>query len=188
MDLNNFEDHIDSVILERGFYYYQDNCVLSLEMTGRNKYNAMVEGTELYRVLVELDNQGEVIQTICDCPYVYGEFCKHQVAVFYALRNEQNRDKLVATKSSREESPDSLKKLLMAQDKEKLVGILFAIVEENEVLKKQIMFEIGQLTEDDLVSNAVVLIRRCIDKHSYINDAPLFVMNFLAPKIQRGYY
>ncbi len=50
MELNNFEDHIDSVILEHGFYYYQDNCVLSLELTGENKYNAMVEGPELYRV------------------------------------------------------------------------------------------------------------------------------------------
>ena len=50
MDLKNFEDHIDSVILERGFYYYQDNCALSLEKTGENKYKAMVEGTELYRV------------------------------------------------------------------------------------------------------------------------------------------
>ena len=166
MNLNNFEDHIDSVILERGFNYYQENCVLSLEMTVDNKYNAIVEGTELYRVLVELDNQDEVIYTVCDCPYVHGEFCKHQVAVFYDIKKANNKEKLVEIKSSSIEDHDSFKKLLMAQDKDKLIGMLLAIVEGNEVLKQQIMFEIGQHNDNDLISKAVVLIRSCIDKHS----------------------
>ncbi len=166
MNLNNFEDYVDTVILERGFYYYQDNSVLSLEETGENKYDALVEGTEMYRVSVELEDQGYIIQTICDCPYVYGEFCKHQVAVFYALRNDQNEDKPVKTSSSKKEEPDSLKKMLMDQDKDKLVGILLEIAEENEALKRQIILEIGQGNDDDLVSNAVVLIRSCIDRYS----------------------
>jgi len=166
MNLKNFEDHIDSVILERGYYYYRDKCVLSLETAGENKYSAIVEGTELYRVLVELDNQDEIIHTRCDCPYVYGEFCKHQVAVFYVLKKEQKKGIQVETGSSRKEDSDSFKKLLMTQDKDELVRMLLEIVEENEVLKKQIKFEIGQDSDDDLVSNAVVLIRSCIDKFS----------------------
>jgi uncharacterized Zn finger protein len=166
VNLNNFEDHIDTVILERGYDYYQDNFVLSLETVSENKYCAIVEGTDFYRVLVELDNQGEIIHTSCDCPYVYGEFCKHQVAVFYALRKEQKRGEQVGIGSSRKKDSDSFKKLLMAQDKAKLVGILLEIVEENEVLKKQIMFEAGQASDDDLVSNAVDLIRSCIDRFS----------------------
>jgi len=166
MNLKNFEDHIDSVILERGYGYYQDNCVISLEMISENKYRAIVEGTELYRVLVELDNQGGIIHTSCDCPYVYGEFCKHQVAVFFALTKVQKSGKQVEIVSSIKEDSDSFKKLLMAQDKDKLVGMLLEIVEENEVLKKQILFDLSQDGDDDLVSNAVALMRSCIDRFS----------------------
>jgi hypothetical protein len=166
MNLNNFEDHIDSVILARGYGYYKGNFVLSVEMVSENNYKAIVEGTELYRVMVEIDNQGEIVHTRCDCPYVNGEFCKHQVAVFYNLTKEQKTVKQVESVSSSKEDSDSFKKLLMAQDKDKLIEMLLEIVEENEVLKKQIMFEIGQDDDDDLVSNAVTLIRSCIDKFS----------------------
>lgn len=166
MNLNNFEDHIDSVILVRGYGYHLSNFVLSMEMISENKYRAIVEGTELYRVLVEIDNQGEIVHTRCNCPFDYSEFCKHQVAVFYTLSKEQKTGKQVEAGSSRKEDSDSLKKLLMAQGKDKLIEILLEIVEENEVIEKQIMFDLGQGVDDDLVSNAVTLIRSCIDKFS----------------------
>jgi len=82
------------------------------------------------------------------------------------LRNDQNEDKPLEASSSRKEEAESLKKMLMDQDKDKLIGILLAIAEENEALKRQIILEIGQGNDDDLVSNAVVLIRSCIDKYS----------------------
>jgi len=61
-----------------------------------------VECTELYRVSVELEDQDDIIQAICDCPHDYGEFCKHQVAVFYTLRNDQDEDKPVEKSSGTE--------------------------------------------------------------------------------------
>jgi len=166
MNLINFEDRIDTVILERGYDYYLNNYVLSLEIISENKYKAIVEGTELYRVMVELDNQDEIVHTICDCPYVYGEFCKHLVAVFYALKKEQKTGKQVEAVSSKKVNINSFKKLLMAQDKDKLIGMLLQIVEENEVLKKQIMFDLNQDADDDLVSNAIILMRSCIENSS----------------------
>ena len=57
MNLNNFEDHIDSIILARGFDCYTAGHVISLVETGEQAYRAKVEGTELYTVVVEFDKQ-----------------------------------------------------------------------------------------------------------------------------------
>jgi uncharacterized Zn finger protein len=93
MNLNNFESYIDKKILARGFDYYENDNVSSLEEVDENVYEAEVEGTDLYTVEVELDDKANIIDTQCDCPYDMGEYCKHQVAVFLALRDMKNNSK-----------------------------------------------------------------------------------------------
>lgn len=72
MNLNNFEYHIDKKILARGYDYYQNDCVISVEQTDENIFEAEVEGTETYTVEVELDNNDTILDTQCDCPYDMG--------------------------------------------------------------------------------------------------------------------
>ena len=48
-------------------------------------YEVEVEGTDIYLVEVKLDSNNNIVGTSCDCPYDMGEYCKHQVAVFYAF-------------------------------------------------------------------------------------------------------
>ena len=70
-------------ILERGMEYYCASCVESLE-ADENQISAVVEGTEDYDVLIELD-RGKVLDMECTCPYAEGgENCKHMAAVLYA--------------------------------------------------------------------------------------------------------
>ena len=166
MNLNNFEDHIDSIILARGFGYYTAGYVLSLVETDELKYRAKVEGTELYTVVVEFDKQAEINFTVCDCPYVYGEYCKHQAAVLYALRAGQAEQKQAGTKGKRESNADEFATLLEAQSKDELVKLLLVIGAEHEELKQEITLQLGGGSEEDLMSEAVVLIRSWIDKHS----------------------
>ncbi|HAF84891.1 MAG TPA: hypothetical protein DCG32_00675 [Sphaerochaeta sp.] len=91
MNLDDFEDAIDSsVILQRGHAYYRDKCVLSLEMTHTNYYEAKVAGSQLYTVTVTLDDDREVEDIACTCPYDWGEYCKHEVAALYSLRHQLN--------------------------------------------------------------------------------------------------
>ncbi len=92
MNLDNFEEEIDDVILERGWHYYQDGCIKSImNEQDVNTYTAVVAGTQDYTVTVELDGN-EIVATDCDCPYDWGPFCKHQVAVFHALRESRGQD------------------------------------------------------------------------------------------------
>lgn len=82
MNLHNFESCIDKRIVARGYDYYKNYCVISVEEPEKNVYVAEVEGSELYTVEVELDDQEEIADSQCDCPYDWGEYCKRQRRYF----------------------------------------------------------------------------------------------------------
>ena len=70
-------------ILERGMEYYYAGCVKALEADDE-QITAVVEGSEDYDVLIELD-RSRVLDMECTCPYAEdGENCKHMAAVLYA--------------------------------------------------------------------------------------------------------
>ena len=91
MNLKNFEEYFDTKILKRGHNYYRDGAVLSIEKVTDNEYTADVEGSEIYEVMVEMDKGGEIYDINCDCPYDMGDYCKHEAAVLYALRDKSIR-------------------------------------------------------------------------------------------------
>ena len=87
INLKNFEDRIDSKIVARGYQYFDNGYVISIEQKEDHAFEAQVDGSARYNVTVELDDQDNIGDSYCDCPYDMGEFCKHQVAVFLAIRN-----------------------------------------------------------------------------------------------------
>lgn len=86
MNLKNFESEVEGKIVERGANYYRSGDVKKLEKVGENEFSAVVFGTERYSVYVKLKDDA-IIKHECDCPYDYGDVCKHKVAVLYAIRN-----------------------------------------------------------------------------------------------------
>ena len=48
-------------------------------------FRAEVEGSEVYEVYVELDEEDTVLSSECDCPYDNGPVCKHLAAVLLKL-------------------------------------------------------------------------------------------------------
>lgn len=85
MTLNNFEEKIDSRILERGLNYYQDDHIFSIEQIDQGIWEAIVSGTEEYEITVHLLNHA-IVRSSCNCPYDLGDYCKHEVAVFNFLK------------------------------------------------------------------------------------------------------
>ncbi|MGB4407227.1 MAG: SWIM zinc finger family protein [Sphaerochaeta sp.] len=97
MNLDDFEDDIEPAItLIRGEGYYLDGSVLSLEMPYPNHYSAKVAGSRIYQVTLVLDDDREIEEIACTCPYDWGEYCKHEVAVLYALRDQLASEELQA--------------------------------------------------------------------------------------------
>lgn len=71
-------------IFERGSaYYYEDNAVGHISRTG-DVFKAKVEGTETYRVELTI-RLGKPPKIHCDCPYDYGDVCKHGIALGLAV-------------------------------------------------------------------------------------------------------
>ncbi len=86
MNLKNFESEVENKIVGRGLSYYKSGDVKRLEKVSENEFSAVVFGTEKYSVYIKINNQ-TIVEHQCDCPYDYGDVCKHKVAVFYAIRS-----------------------------------------------------------------------------------------------------
>lgn len=93
LSLTNFDQQLATALLKRGLEYYKKGAVRELEQNDKGVWQAFVDGTESYEVEVELKKQ-DITAHRCDCP-VSDTICKHQVAVFYALRDESNETETV---------------------------------------------------------------------------------------------
>ncbi|MDR1541914.1 MAG: SWIM zinc finger family protein [Clostridiales bacterium] len=141
MNINDFKNLLDGVILDRGLDYYKTGRVLSLEKEN-NQWQAVVRGSDDYCVIVELAGDGAILTSSCDCSYEYGEYCKHQAAVFYAISNLPRAQR----KQSKSNKPD-LKAILRAQSTETLAEILFAHAEKDNRIKSELLFRFSKSGE-----------------------------------------
>jgi hypothetical protein len=186
MNLNNFESYIDKKIIARGYVYYENDYVTSVEEIDDNVYEAEVEGTDLYTVEVELDDEANIVDTGCDCPYDMGEYCKHQVAVFLALRNTinaipdeknhvqkgNNMDAKAVHKplASKKIKTSNIEKILYKRTKDELIKLLLDIASEHEEIKQRIELHFDDGNDEDEITKSISLIRTFIRNNSERDD------------------
>jgi hypothetical protein len=179
MNLHNFESCLDKKIVARGYDYYENDCVTSVEETEKNVYVAEVEGSELYTVEVELDDQADIVDSQCDCPYDWGEYCKHQTAVFFALRDIKNNTGSNNTDAEavhysvpkKRKAPD-MEKILSERTKDELVEFLLVIAAEYEEIKQRIELDFNEGNDEDEIRQSIMLMRTFIrnnsDRHGFV--------------------
>lgn len=125
---NQFEQFISETILARGLSYFKNGYVIEEEETSPGIHEAVVEGTDNYKVYLKLE-KGIITDYNCSCPYDYGPVCKHIAAVLFHLQ----QDNLSIKKKEKRKIP---KKRKTKADK---VLELLEIVPHNEL--KQFVFE-----------------------------------------------
>ena len=86
--LDNFEQAVEPMIVQRGRGYFRAGRVLSC-VDEDGEVTALVQGTNQYTVKMEVDADGVVHGHRCTCPYEDGTMCKHEVAVLYYLRERR---------------------------------------------------------------------------------------------------
>lgn len=92
MQMKNWENLFEEHILERGYSYYLENAVENLDISA-DIIKADVIGSEEYEVEISLDDDGEIEEMYCSCPYADGgRNCKHMAAVLYEWENNQRED------------------------------------------------------------------------------------------------
>lgn len=85
MTLTNFEGMVETKIIERGYDYYKRGRVAKVEQVAEGEFSAVAFGSDDYEVYVKIDGES-IVEYECDCPYEWGNTCKHAVAVFYQIR------------------------------------------------------------------------------------------------------
>lgn len=110
MNLVDFDEYVSDKIYERGEDYFDWGAVKQLSRSG-NKWTAKVAGTEMYKVDVSLDEGQNIVSSKCNCPYDYGNTCKHEVAVYMAINDVVNGDSDIDEYEEVEEAPKSYIKL-----------------------------------------------------------------------------
>jgi uncharacterized Zn finger protein len=112
LTLENFEQWVEPKIVARGKEYYRDGDVKKLEKVGENEFSALVFGTSKYDVFVKLDGS-LITEYECNCPYDWGDTCKHAVAVFYKLRAKDFTDSAEKLKQILDDlHPDALQRFV----------------------------------------------------------------------------
>lgn len=115
-------------IIERGQTYYEQGRVQSLVLRGTALY-AEVEGNEEFPYLVRVTfGADRFIEASCTCPYDWGGWCKHIVAVCLVLIHEP---------ASIEQRP-SLEQQISDLTREQLQTVLLALAERDPALIESI--------------------------------------------------
>ncbi|MDD9149845.1 MULTISPECIES: SWIM zinc finger family protein [unclassified Sporolactobacillus] len=175
MNLKDFEDEIDPIILERGMDYYDSGnvgrIVERIEEGKPDHYTVLVSGGSDYTVDVMLDKNNEIVETSCDCPYDWGPYCKHQAAAFYALRNSLAGDRRKPEPHKHKRKPQSdLYEELNLLSKEELLSIIIDLANENEDIKERLLYQHTQ--EETLLRESRKLvagsIRRAEGRNGFI--------------------
>ena len=158
MNIQNFEKHIERKILARGKDYYFSQYIASLEYDGE-EWVAEVEGSDDYTVTVSLSNNGDIIDTYCDCPYDMGNYCKHQVAVFFALQ-EKGLQRIASEKSKKTSNSERLDDVLAKLDKQTLISMIIEYAKTYKQIKSDIQLRYGK--KPDIAKHARDVIRGSI--------------------------
>lgn len=128
LTLSNFEKEIDKTVVSKGCEYYNDGNVWDLAQTDGSIWTATVYGTEEYEVIIHLKDQN-IIDCNCSCPYDFGPYCKHEVAVCYAIRDatqkrETTKPHTALPTNAKKIATQSLEEILSGLDKRVLIQIL----------------------------------------------------------------
>jgi len=137
MYITDFELQIEEKILVRGTKYYEKGYVVDMWSKVPHHYHAVVEGSIPYDVEIHLNNDGEVLSHHCDCPYDWGEYCKHEVAVLLTIRKHLEQVTPLNQKGKRR----GMRALLQGQKKDVLINILCELATEHD-LREDIFYHL----------------------------------------------
>lgn len=135
----SWEEYFAPHILERGWGYYREGAVINLTEENAGEFSATVQGTDDYRVEIEMED-GVPICMECDCPYADGGYnCKHMAAVLYAI---EDNDTVVPDGEEDEDlrvsEAESIDSLISRIPDDELRNVLAQVCRDHETVYRQL--------------------------------------------------
>lgn len=151
MNLKNFKDNIPPQILERGLDYFENGNVIQIEELSDGVWQAEVEGSENYNVIVKLEGKS-ISDWNCDCPYDDDSICKHVVAVLYVISEKSADLKKQKTEKSSERvntTREKIETIFKKVSKEDLKNFLNAEFLKERNLKNSFIANFAELIDEN---------------------------------------
>ncbi|PRX24056.1 putative Zn finger protein [Orenia metallireducens] len=162
MNINDFEKDINGMILERGYNYYHDGNIGGVYKQGDNEYVFEVYGSEEYEVIVEIDGDGKILDSNCNCPYDFGPICKHQVAAYFELGDILNNKNTIEEITRK----PAIKEVLETLCKEELIDIIVDIAKKDLTLKNNIILRYSKGNDGDELKKCQNLMDTIVRKYT----------------------
>ena len=154
MNFKNFGKNIDPQILERGYNYFKNGNVISVDEADTGLWEAEVEGTELYNVTIRTDEY-DIKDWDCDCPYDMGPVCKHITAVLYAIaefmeiENDKPEERKNDKHNSKNNNKNKIEKILNQVTKEELQSFILDLFKKEKNLRNSFIAYFADLIDED---------------------------------------
>ncbi|WP_232697498.1 SWIM zinc finger family protein [Brevibacillus daliensis] len=145
MNINNFSDHTNKTIFDRGYDYYMEGNIVEVNKHEDNLFTFVVQGSEKYEVVVKIDEAGKILYTNCECPYDFGPICKHQVAAFLELRDMLLHEVQCQTMIKVRSTQPEITEVLLNLSKEELISIIVDITQKDRVLEKKLLVRYSEI-------------------------------------------
>jgi len=143
MNINNFEKLIEPKIIARGFDYYEQEHIRSFEQMEEGEFSAIIIGTDTYSIFVKLDTDKGIVDHSCTCPYDWGEYCKHKVAVLYRIKDGKGHLQEPETDNNFSILKDEIENC----DSRKFKDLILYMAKRDRKFRSELFWEFGH--EDD---------------------------------------
>ncbi|MEW8995294.1 SWIM zinc finger domain-containing protein [Clostridium sp.] len=166
MNINNFEKSIDKKILDRGYDYYNEGNIAEVYSQGDNEYIFKVQGKYDYEVVVNINDNGEILYSDCDCPYDFGPICKHQVAAYfeiYEILDSKHSSKGIKKQISKQ---SEIKDVLNNLSKEELINIILDVIGNDATFEKSVIFRYSKGNDTQEIQKCKELIDSIVRKYT----------------------
>lgn len=101
VDFSDYNILFDELIIKRGDKLFKDNKIKQLKISN-NKYSCTIEGTQIYKLSIEFDENDNINKMECSCPYYEkSNNCKHLYALLIEAKLKDNYNKLIILKNKK---------------------------------------------------------------------------------------
>ena len=149
--IQQFLEDVPRQIVTRGKKYYQDGKVTGLTRDG-NRCRAQVAGSggQSYTVEVDLTEQGQVDSVACECPYEFGDVCKHAVAVLLTIENGAPKARTPSRRKAPQQDDVTLETLVAQADRKALEALVLKQAVADDMFRNQAMVALGAPAKQQL--------------------------------------
>lgn len=190
---DDWDDWFSSIILDRGYEYFEDGHVTRLLFDG-TAWQACVSGAETYEVHVD-----PLLENInCTCPYFHDRGpCKHIAAACFEIDYQKF---LTGKPAPQERKKPDVEEIVLSLSSDERTDFLLEALRKDPKLAEALIRRYGEIGQSDLKRTFLKGVYDIVDENSYRGfidyqssyrcerELGNYVLDFLDPLFSRGAY